>query len=83
MSTSSKGGVLAIDHGTKRTGFAATDALHIATFALDTFHGAGDAVLVGSSDLIRSAEPSPTLNCAAPPSIAGEELGAVEVRTWL
>lgn len=36
------GGVLAIDHGTKRTGFAATDGLRIATFALDTFHGAGN-----------------------------------------
>jgi len=32
---------LAIDHGTKRTGFAATDALRIGTFALDTFHGDG------------------------------------------
>jgi putative Holliday junction resolvase len=42
VSTASKGGVLAIDHGTKRTGFAATDAFHIAAFALDTFHGAGD-----------------------------------------
>ena len=34
--------MLAIDHGTKRTGFAATDALRIATFALDPFHGPGD-----------------------------------------
>ncbi len=35
------GGVLAIDHGTKRTGFAVTDALRLGVFALDTFHGAG------------------------------------------
>lgn len=35
------GGVLAIDHGTKRTGFAVADALRIGTFALDTFHGDG------------------------------------------
>ncbi len=42
MSSARSGGVLAIDHGTKRTGFAATDGLRIAAFALDTFHGAGD-----------------------------------------
>ena len=36
-----QGGVLAIDHGTKRTGFAVTDALRISSFALDTFHGDG------------------------------------------
>lgn len=36
-----KGGVLAIDHGTKRTGFAVSDALRLGVFALDTFHGDG------------------------------------------
>jgi putative Holliday junction resolvase len=47
VSPARAGGVLAIDHGTKRTGFAVTDALHIATFALDTFQGDGngDALL--------------------------------------
>lgn len=34
--------VLAIDHGTKRTGFAATDPLRIATRPLDQWHGDGD-----------------------------------------
>lgn len=33
---------IAIDHGTKRTGFASSDPLRIATRPLDTFHGAGD-----------------------------------------
>lgn len=35
------GGVLAIDHGTKRTGFAVTDALRLSVFALDPYHGDG------------------------------------------
>jgi putative Holliday junction resolvase len=36
-------GVLAIDHGTKRTGFAAVDALRIATTPLEPFAGAADS----------------------------------------
>jgi putative Holliday junction resolvase len=40
MSASS--GVLAIDHGTQRTGFAAVDPLRIAAVPLDAFVGAGD-----------------------------------------
>lgn len=39
-----KPGVLAIDHGTKRTGFAAVDALRIAAVPLDAYAGAGDGV---------------------------------------
>ena len=35
-------GVIAIDHGTKRTGFAVADALRITTQPLDVFLGAGD-----------------------------------------
>lgn len=42
MSSTLRGGVLAIDHGTKRTGFAVVDALRIASHALDPFHGPGD-----------------------------------------
>jgi putative Holliday junction resolvase len=38
-----KPSVLAVDHGTERTGFACTDPLRIATRPLDTFHGPGDA----------------------------------------
>ncbi|MBK7645190.1 MAG: Holliday junction resolvase RuvX [Planctomycetes bacterium] len=37
------GGALAIDHGTKRTGFAYADALRISLNALEPFHGPGDA----------------------------------------
>lgn len=38
-----RGGALAIDHGTKRTGFAYADALRISLNALEPFHGPGDA----------------------------------------
>jgi putative Holliday junction resolvase len=38
-----KRGAIAIDHGTRRTGFAATDPLRIATTLLASWHGAGDA----------------------------------------
>jgi putative Holliday junction resolvase len=38
----SPGAVLAIDHGTRRTGFAVADALRITSEPLTTFHGAGD-----------------------------------------
>lgn len=37
-----KPGVLAIDHGTKRTGFATVDPLRIAAVPLDAFAGPGD-----------------------------------------
>jgi putative Holliday junction resolvase len=35
-------GVIAIDHGERRTGFAATDGLRISSTALEPFRGAGD-----------------------------------------
>lgn len=35
-------GVLAVDHGSKKSGFAASDPLRIATRALGVFRGAGD-----------------------------------------
>ncbi len=37
-----KPGVLAVDHGTKRTGFATVDPLRIAAVPLDAFAGPGD-----------------------------------------
>jgi putative Holliday junction resolvase len=37
-----RGGVIAIDHGERRTGFAATDALRISSTALEPFRGKGD-----------------------------------------
>lgn len=38
-----RGAVLAIDHGQKRTGFAATDSLRIATRPLAVWRGPGDS----------------------------------------
>ena len=43
MSPRRDGTVLAIDHGTKHTGFAATDRLRVATRALEVWHGPGDS----------------------------------------
>ena len=37
-----RGGVLAVDHGDRHTGFAFADALGITQTPLDTYHGAGD-----------------------------------------
>ncbi len=37
------GSVLAIDHGTKRTGFALADPLHIVVRPLEVWHGDGDS----------------------------------------
>jgi putative holliday junction resolvase len=43
VSAAQKGGVLAIDHGTKRSGFASADGLRIAVSALDPFQGPGSS----------------------------------------
>ena len=43
MSPSTRRGVLALDHGTKRTGLACTDALRITRTPLDPFQGPGDS----------------------------------------
>lgn len=42
MSAPPRGAALAIDHGTKRTGFAVADPLRIAVHALDPWRGPGD-----------------------------------------
>lgn len=39
-----RAGVIAIDHGSKRTGFAVADALRISVQPLDVFHGPGDGM---------------------------------------
>ncbi|MDG1499940.1 MAG: Holliday junction resolvase RuvX [Planctomycetota bacterium] len=39
------GVVIAIDHGTKKTGFAVTDSMRIITEPLDVFHGTGESLL--------------------------------------
>jgi putative Holliday junction resolvase len=41
--TAPRTAVLAVDHGEKKTGFAATDALRIATRPLEVWRGAGDS----------------------------------------
>lgn len=43
MTAVSKGSVIAIDHGTKRTGFAVVDPLRIISQPLDVWEGPGDA----------------------------------------
>lgn len=43
MSRPSRKAVLAIDHGTKRCGFALADALRISALPLAPFHGPGDS----------------------------------------
>ena len=40
-----KAAALGIDHGTRRTGFAVTDALHLSVQPLETFEGSGEALL--------------------------------------
>jgi len=40
---SSQAAVLAVDHGTKKTGFASTDALRTAEWPLDCWHGPGES----------------------------------------
>ena len=39
----SRAAVLAVDHGTKKTGFASTDALRTAEWPLDCWHGPGES----------------------------------------
>ena len=36
------GSVIAIDHGSRRTGFCVTDPLRVSSTCLETWHGAGD-----------------------------------------
>ena len=43
MSAALRRGALALDHGTKRTGFACSDALRITLTPLDAFQGPGDS----------------------------------------
>lgn len=51
-------GVLAIDHGTTRTGFAAADPLRIAVAPIDPWRGAGDsqALLEHVAELLRERD---------------------------
>lgn len=82
---SAKGSVLAIDHGSKRTGFAVSDALRIATHALDTWSGPGgvENLLDHIQELLaeRTVE---TFVVGFPYNMDGTEGGrAVEVRVFV
>ena len=50
-----KGSVVAVDHGAKRTGFAASDPLRIATAPLEVWTGPGDApeLVQHTAELVR------------------------------
>lgn len=80
-----RGGVLAIDHGTKRTGFAVADALRIVVTPLDVCHapGDGDEVLDHLADLVRERDTT-TLLVGLPLSRDGSEGGrAADVRAFM
>lgn len=78
------GGVLAIDHGTKRTGFAVVDALRLGTFALDPFRGdgSGEALLAHVASLCKGRTIA-TFLVGFPYNMDGTEGGrAAEVRSF-
>lgn len=77
--------VLAVDHGTKKTGFASTDALRTAEWPLDCWHGPGDGaeLLEHIAELIeeRSAR---TLLVGLPLNMDGTESGrSKDVREFI
>lgn len=55
---SPRAAVLAVDHGTKKTGFASTDALRTAEWPLDCWHGPGDSaeLLHHIAELVRERD---------------------------
>ena len=71
-----KAAVLAVDHGTKKTGFASTDALRTAEWPLDCWRGPGDGeeLLDHIAELVqeRSAR---TLLVGLPLNMDGTESG--------
>lgn len=79
-----RGGVLAVDHGTKRTGFAVADALRIAIHPLDVCHAPGDSdeVLDHLAALVQERDTA-TLLVGLPLSRDGSEGGrAADVRAF-
>ena len=51
-----KAAALGIDHGTRRTGFAVTDALHLSVQPLGTFEGSGEALLDHLASLLEDRD---------------------------
>lgn len=79
------GGVLAIDHGTRRTGFAVIDALRIAAHAIDPWQGPGSsqALLDHIEGLCRERTIA-TFLVGLPRNMDGSEGSrSTEVRTFL
>jgi putative Holliday junction resolvase len=71
-----RGGVLAIDHGAKRTGFAVADPLRIVVQPLDVWHGDGasDALLDEIARLLGERDVA-TLLVGLPLNMDGSEGG--------
>ena len=68
--------VLAVDHGTKKTGFASTDALRTAQWPLDCWHGPGDGdeLLEHIAELVEERSAG-TLLVGLPLNMDGTESG--------
>ena len=79
-----RGGVLAIDHGTKRTGFAAADPLRIAVRPLETWRGAGmSPELIEHIAVLLAERDVDTLVLGLPRNMDGSEgPRAAEVRVF-
>ncbi len=79
-----KAGVLAIDHGTKRTGFAVVDGLRIAAHALDGWRGAGgeEEMLAHVGGLLAERDVAVLLVGLPLDMSGGEGARAAEVRAF-
>ena len=80
-----KGPVLAVDHGTKRTGFATTDPLRIATRPLEVWSGSGSsAELVQHTAALVKEREATHLIVGFPLHMDGTESGrARDVQTFI
>jgi len=74
VSPAARRGVLALDHGTKRTGLACTDALRITRTPLDPFHGPGDSpALFAAVEAVLSERDIDTLLVGWPCNMDGSD----------
>ena len=81
----SRGAVLAIDHGTKRTGFAVVDALRIAPQPLGVWHGdgGGDGLIEHVLSLLAERDVEAVV-VGVPLAANGTETGrSTEVRAFI
>jgi putative Holliday junction resolvase len=77
-----RGGVLAIDHGTKRSGFAWVDALRIAPVPLDAFEGSAAALAEHVARLLAERDARVVLVGLPQHMQGGEGARAAEVRAF-